>query len=460
MIKKDTQRIIWPWATKKWADVYAKITDKISSIVEMDAVITTIFIGKLKPRQITNTFNLYHNDEQYARDRLSTEQIVNEIIPFMQKLIKDAPKTFKDFDSRVLVPDVASNIVFTRPQIATILACIWFGLFDYNYISGGKFTIDSFPEPSFINIFTNQNIFALQCLMTYFNKIRQYMTNPDEDVRAIFSASNVIFKRAVLTGEIDWINSEVPICRIQTGHDIYVDKEPTKLFTAFAHEYIGGDMFRGPLTQEEIMLLVFPECIVATLICGVLGNKESLTVFGVERISDYSGYGSSVRFTGRYEDITPRGYSPDETEVMIQRGIIFIDACPRTSTKSQFIDDFMRELDKAYCGFSSLNFSRDGEPIACGNWSYGFNGNNMQLKLLQQILAASQAGKSIVYCPVGDLANSMKDYLFYFEKNTEKFTVGAILCAYIEIIKEKYTGSAARIHDIDIFTSIIQRILF
>jgi hypothetical protein len=460
MIKRDTQKIIWPWSTKKWTDIYAKITDKINSIVEMDAVITTVLMGKLKPRQITNTFNLYHSDEQYAADRVPVDQIINDIIPFMQKLMKDAPRTFKDFDSRLLVPDVATNIVFTRPQIATIIVCIWFGLFDYNYVSSGKFTIDNFPEPTFINIFTNQNIFALQCLMTYFNKVRHQMTHPDENVRAIFAASNVIFKRAVLTAEPDWVNSAAPMCQIVLGSDTHVDKESAKMLTAFAHEYIGGDMFRGPLTQEEIILLVFPECIAATLICGALGDKESLTVIGVERMSNYSGYGSSVRFTGAHDDTAPKGYSPDETEVMVQRAILFIDASPRTSTKSQFVDDFMREVNKAYCGFSSLSFSRDGEPIACGNWSYGFNGNNMQVKLLQQIIAASQAGKSIIYCPTGDLANNLRDYLFYFEKNAEKFSVGALLCAYIEVVKEKYTGSSARMHDLDLFTSVIQQILF
>jgi hypothetical protein len=33
------------------------------------------------------------------------------------------------------------------------MAGIWFGLFDYNYISKGPLRIEDFPEPTFINVF-------------------------------------------------------------------------------------------------------------------------------------------------------------------------------------------------------------------------------------------------------------------------------------------------------------------
>ncbi len=451
----NAQRIIWPWTTKKWAEVFPKVTGRINNIIELDTILTLNFAGKIRPRLVVSLFNTYA-DEQYSVDRVSTDTVINEIVPFMQKLIKDATRTFKEFLPRALVPGVETNIVFTRLQAATIISCMWFGLFNYNYLSEGDFTLDSFPEPSFINIFMEQNVFALQCLLTYFVAVRKYAI---EDT-AVFEAGSIIIKRAALSAEPDWINSDAPVCGLRLGSTAQVDKEPTKLLTAFAHEYIGGDMFKTSMTQEEIFLMIFPECLLTTLFCAALRDNESVIVYGAEKISEYTGYGSSVRFTGRYHDTATRGYSADDTEVMLQRAIIFIDAGRKTSMKSQFIDDFMRDLNKVYCGYSAVHIGH-GEPIVGGNWTYGFNGNNIQVKLLQQILAASQTGNSLVYCPTGgDLAARLQEYIFYFQNNTSKFTVGALISAYIRTVSNHYSSPASGAADLDLIMSIIQQILF
>ncbi len=447
------QKIILPWNTKRWLDLAPKITAQVSTIVDFDTIITGVHMGKLRPRQITELFNSYYSDEQYATHRIEAADMLMRIIPRVQSLLKEAPKTFKGVNLQAL--SEPSNIVLTRPQVATIVSAMWFGLFDYDYLTKGPLTIDEFPEPTFINAFAQKNVFALQCILTYFDTVDRLMTEDGE----LFAASLIILKRSTLAESPNWVDSETPLCSIEIGREMYIDREPHKVLTAFAHEFIGGEMFKAALSQEEITLLIFPECLVATLFCSRLGPRDTVTVLGAAKMSAYMGYGSSIKYLGIHTDAAGYGYSMGDTEALLQRAIVFADASPHTSVKSQFIDDFLRDLDKLYCGYSSLMFSDPGEPVVGGNWSYGFNGTNMQVKLLQQILAASQAHKTLVYCPMGDMTDRLQEYLFYLKGN-DKFTVGAVLRAYLQIIRDNQSGHLARLHDLDLITCVIQSILF
>ena len=70
----------------------------------------------------------------------------------MQKLVSNAPKTFKKFKNRVLLPK-DDNLVITRLQVATILSCVFFGLFNYHYLTKGYYSNNDYPDLIFINIF-------------------------------------------------------------------------------------------------------------------------------------------------------------------------------------------------------------------------------------------------------------------------------------------------------------------
>ena len=54
----------------------------------------------------------------------------------------------------------------------------------------------------------------------------------------------------------------------------------------------------------------------------------------------------------------------------------------------------LRDINKAFCGFSLAGEEMDG--IASGKWGCGVFGGNPYLKVLQQWIAASLAGKDVV----------------------------------------------------------------
>lgn len=449
------QRIIFPWQSQKWTDIKSKIVEnKITSIPDMDTRISSMYAGKIRSRQITEIFNSYYSDSQYAVDRIPQQDFVNKIIPFMQKLIGDAPKIFRGVEIPAMVPGIPTNITFTRPQVATIIACLWFGLFNnYTYVSRGEYKLDQFPDATFAFLFSGQNIFALQCIINYFVRVYHYMNNEDENVRDLFAAGNIIIKRSVVQPGFDWGSSAAPITEIAIGEG-FSDDAPCKMHVAFAHEFIGGmELFKETTCQETVIILTRPETIVASLICGRLACNESITILGAEKMTLHTGYGSSARFAGNYEDPSGYGYAKEDTEVMRQCATIFIDASPRTSGKAQFIDDFVRDIEKAYCGFSSLRFKKV-EDIATGNWGYGFNGNNVQIKFIQQVIAASQAGVNLIYYPFGrEFEDRVVQFIDWLVRS--QVTVGELFQIYQELINDCYSGPNSRLSDLDIFDCLM-----
>jgi poly(ADP-ribose) glycohydrolase len=458
---KAYQRVIWPWETRRWPETRQKILEPMTSIVDMDSRISSIHTGKVRPRIMTELFNRYYDDAAYEKDRVPREFFIKSIIPMLQKLVDNAHRVFAGFSGRLLIPLKNSNLVLTRPQVATIIACIWFGLFDYDYVSkpgesGTKgqvnYKIDSFPEPTFTNGLENQNVAVLQFILSYFARLHIYM-NSSRDIVDRFNAGNIIIKRHVISGAPDWTKIDMPLSEVYLGEG-HSDDSPAKMNIVFAHDYIGGDMFKGSLTQEEIVLLTRPECIVACLFCAKLEPNETIVIMGAEKMSQYGGYGSNVRFMGNFVDDTRLGYSADETEVMLQSSCVFMDASSKTSGASQYIYEFERDLNKAFCGMTSLMFSKPGVQISTGNWTYGFTGANMQLKFIQQLMAASVSGKCLIYYPqMKDFENRLLPFIDWMMRN--ELTVGGLYELYLSLMGDVYTGPNSRLNDLDIFECLM-----
>jgi hypothetical protein len=434
-------RLIWPWETKNWPQNKRRVTERITSVVEMDSRISSLCAGRLRPRPISELFTRYYADT--PADRVIPQNVfLEQILPHMQRLIEDAPRIFKGFANPPMMPGITQNMALTRPQVATILSCIWFCLFEYNYIEGAK--MELFPEPTFLNIFTGQNdttrMFALQCLLVYFHRVQQYMTTPE--VADEFSDGLIIIKRSTAP-PVDWSTSVAPLCQVQYGESP-ADSTPGKVSVVGCHDIIGGELFKGLLSPEEIAMLVRPECLVTTLFCSRLLDYEIITVFGAERMSSYTGLGSAITYAAAVSDETGVGESTDG-KILLQHAMVFMDASPRTSGKSQFIDDFARDLHKAYCGFSSVGCDA---PIATGHWCCGFNGANVQLKFLQQFLAASQSGHTLVYCAPGrDFEDRLRGFMGYINRNN--LTVGQLFMSYIQLLGS--IGTKVRLSELDVF---------
>jgi len=61
-------------------------------------------------------------------------------------------------------------------------------------------------------------------------------------------------------------------------------------------------------------------------------------------------------------------------------------------------DNVDREISKAYAGFINTKHIK---TIATGNWGCGVFKGDIRLKFIIQWIAASLAGKKLLYCPYG-----------------------------------------------------------
>jgi poly(ADP-ribose) glycohydrolase len=185
------------------------------------------------------------------------------------------------------------------------------------------------------------------------------------------------------------------------------------------------------------------------MFCSKLQDNETVTVLGAEKMSQYTGIGSSVKFAGNFVDSCPIHYSSDETEAIVQQAVIFMDASSKTSGVSQFISNFERDLNKAFCGFTSLSFKKR-EAVASGNWTYGFTGGNMQLKFIQQLMAVNLAGKNLIYYPFSkDFEDRIIQFNDWIQRN--RVTIGLLFKMYIDLMRESYSGPNSRLNDLDVF---------
>lgn len=152
--------------------------------------------------------------------------------------------------------------------------------------------------------------------------------------------------------------------------------------------------------QEEIRFLISLELLVSRLFTECLAANESVVVTGAERYSNYSGYAASFEWQGRHDDATVRDvWGRRQTQV------VAIDALVFRSTSAQFKPGVMcRELNKAYCGFRTTETTPCGRgmAVATGNWGCGAFGGNLRLKALLQLMAASLAGRDVMFFTFGD----------------------------------------------------------
>lgn len=419
-----------PWELKSWDDTVAKFTAPITSIVDMDMKMAQSY-RDLKPRLVADLFGLYYRTEM--KDRVEMPELMDVVLPYMQKLLAGADRLFRGFNATISAP---GNIVISRRRAATILSALFFGLFEYSYYP--KAIAKNYPTVTLAGVFKKQNIFALQCLLGYFRR-GALAVSVDDGI--------IIIKRSVQFDHVDWRNSAAPICELFMGDGPHADDSPAKMHIANAHQFIGGSMFSQNLSQEEVILLIRPECLLAPLFCEKLQDYETITVFGAEKFTQYSGYGASVQYVSGHVDLSPVKQGP---EPILQVAIVFMDASARVDFKSQFIDDFERDLLKAYCGFDSLKIP--GEYVASGNWTYDFKGNNIRLKFLQLLLAASQANKRLIYHSFGmEFESALVPFIDWVQRT--KPTVGTLFKKYISVIAK--SGQISKLGDLDIFDKMM-----
>lgn len=150
-----------------------------------------------------------------------------------------------------------------------------------------------------------------------------------------------------------------------------------------------------------------------------MNPRESILISGAETFSTYTGYGGGFTYTGPFTDP-----NPVDSQNRCCIDIVAIDAIPAAWLPGGAIYQFkpesiLREICKAYCGFSSQTCADEmGDlgnrvPVATGNWGCGAFGGKKELKTIVQWIAASVAGREVHYCTFKDssFAEQLKEFV-------------------------------------------------
>jgi hypothetical protein len=242
---------------------------------------------------------------------------------------------------------------------------------------------------------------------------------------AAAAARRVAFTRVVLdTSELEveaggfWRGTEAALCEVHAEAGGTIEEASGMLQLDFANKTIGGGVLRNGCVQEEIRFLICPELIISRVLLETLADNEALLASGFERVSRYSGYASSFRFEGAFEEVAAAAAASR---------LLAIDArrFGRYERATQYeAHNLERELNKAYAGFSAPDPPPDPPPapppdpppappppappppalpVCTGNWGCGAFGGDVQLKAVVQLLAASAAGRpALRYLTFGD----------------------------------------------------------
>ena len=151
-----------------------------------------------------------------------------------------------------------------------------------------------------------------------------------------------------------------------------------------------------------------------------------------------------------YSDTTAYDYTENvpykvDKDGRAEEYIVAIDAIHfKEGDSTQFEDQLIdREILKAYAGFSSIPVEK--AKVVTGGWGCGVFNGDLRTKLLIQWIAASLAGKEMVFCPFGRrqmLKEGLPDYL-------ENYPVQQVYRMLIKATREK--AMAGKGVSLDIF---------
>uniref|UniRef100_G3MRZ0 poly(ADP-ribose) glycohydrolase n=1 Tax=Amblyomma maculatum TaxID=34609 RepID=G3MRZ0_AMBMU len=285
-------------------------------------------------------------------------------------------------------------ITMSQLQVGCLLANAFFCTFPRRNTHKSNSEYANYPDINFNRLFSGpsdetRKIEKLKCIINYFRRITK--NEP---------TGMMTFRRRGLTQPFEWASSNDKLGSVFVSASGFIEREGEGMLQVdFANKFVGGGVLGGGCVQEEIRFMMCPELIVARLFTEALGSKEVLLITGAEQFNSISGYADKFSWQGDFKDLVARDlWERKCTDVVAMDALCFSE--PRQQYRPASI---RRELNKAYCGFMCPELPRvQRSAVATGNWGCGAFSGDPQLKAIIQVMAASAAGRDLVYFTFGD----------------------------------------------------------
>jgi poly(ADP-ribose) glycohydrolase len=341
-------------------------------------------------------------------EELSEQVFINELLPWIVEKTKGMKDAFPD-PVPVLRSGIANRLHLTKPQEVCLMSAFFLchlPLRHWHYNRGDCCQLK-----------------LISIIVYLFKQFKRERRNPTEfqDMYGLDVHRRVLRERKTRD---DWLHLNQPLCPLTVEQTLLIEDHPDPCWRIdFANEWIGGGVLSGGNVQEELYFAIHPELQLTMLFCQVMLSNEAIVVKGAERVTNYSGYGHTAHFEGVYEG----------TLAADQHIVVAIDAGVFLGRRYVQYEEhaILRELNKAYVGFfkdpedtgpahtrsedtgpahtrsedTRPAYTRPEEtgpaytrPVVTGNWGCGAFGGNHQFKACLQWMAATAAGRNLVYC--------------------------------------------------------------
>lgn len=313
------------------------------------------------------------------------------------------------------------SLTISQQQTACLLANAFLCTFPRRNAMHRSAEYASYPSINFNSLFAGKSASInaiqtakLQCIFHYFKR-----------VTATVPTGTITFTRQVCTDPPQWDRCTDKLSQLHITSEGTIEANGHGMLQVdFANRRVGGGVLGRGCVQEEIRFLLCPELILSRLFTEELQDNECLIITGPEQFSSYTGYSSTFEWAGTYNDnITRDRWGRKETCVTA------MDALVVRNHSSQFKPGLMRrEINKAYCSFMTTSSTPSGHPtaVATGNWGCGAFGGDKRLKALLQWLAASAAGRDVVYFTFDDVSLQEDMHILQQKLVDCQATVGAV----------------------------------
>lgn len=401
----------FPWKTKHWESILEILKGSVEGYHDIDNMLENIAKLTEHPRRqgiFGDTMFNYHSSKR--KHAMRQEHILGNLLVFIRKIIlgyeKFFPPNFLKNPKKVLD---STTIVLTRPQVAFFIACGFFGL------------VEELPILSFVE---NCNLFALDCLYCYFDRLAR--TLPTGDI--IIKRPQKVALATNQEGDLEF--PELPGCassavdrvmssaRIRMVYCFGADRK--KLF-----EEARNDIYADILTRPE------------TLILFLFEDYWQMGLMGAEKMVREHIEGTIVRFKEQCKESNPR--ASDGTLV---RSIVMckIEELALNLEYMEPTEIFEKRIKRIIGVLQGMAPPHEGIEVFSG-----FGGGNLQLNFLALYFACSLLGHQLVFMPNHTWGEIAEETFLGFQKrhdafckkiNKEQITIDDIYKEFLKIKKD------------------------
>lgn len=430
-VPDDHPRIMWPYQAEHWRDKWFNGIDDDehppTTYAGLAATLSMCYGSQLRLEDLSDFLMLYSRQE-YA---VSDIRMFGEIIPFIYDLIKSTT----GLPCYVLLP--GDNVKISRRGVASIIAMMLFGMFDYLHMDY-QLSQDDVPRITMLELFKSQNMNAFASVIGYFDTMVESATKYTKE----FDATILVYCRVAGADQTDDLSADATAMRMVEFAQLI--SSPREIKVCAISELPIDDAF-DKITNHTLALYEHTELLAAGAFVPRLDAGESIIVYGADKFNDFNGR--------QYTGPSDCHYDYGDGSVLMAKIAVILTPPSSAGTTRRLAHEFLPDFQRLRVAFKSVRPM--GSPITISSymipWTTGVGGN-VYSTFIQSWMAASLAGRTLIF-PAADcnLRETAARFIVWSRRSAR--TVGALWSHWCMTIDRLLNGKKP-LSEVNLFSAM------